>query len=640
VSYTGRVLLVAALVALAPTSASAKWTRLSSANFVFLGDASAGQIREVAEKLEQFREVMTRALPGATSTSPVPTIVLVFANDRSLNPVKPLFRGNTTEIGGYLQTGEDLNYLAINGEYIDIALRTVFHEYAHLLTANTLGPTPPWLSEGLAGFYEMTYVTDGGKKVTIGRAPAEYLQLLKGSTLIPMKELLSVDQRSQVYNEGNRRNVFYAQSWALTHYVTLGNKERAAQFRQYLTAVRNGVEHQQAFSEAFVDVEALHRELFDYVRKYLFPALVMEFDEKVVAAAERGTTIDDVEGEIHVADLQARVGRADEARVALKTIVDRKKHAARALTTLGLIDFRARRVKEALPVLERAASEGPGDAFVLTSYGRALAAAVEEETASDTRSTLLNQARVPLANAVELDANSSYAAGMLGYIELSLGSDIPRAVTLLERAARLAPSRESYRMMLAQAFMRQGNFPRATELLGALLASGRSADVRANARRLLGNIGDARARASAASAAASAAPVTSERVVGFSTDSEAIPPRTPPTVRFDLRAVQAGESRALGQFTTIECSRDLIVLHVVDNGRVFKLAAKQLSEIDFITYRTDTTGSVTCGPLKPAVRALVTYRPTATTATAGSIDGDAVAIELLPDDYQPEAVVR
>jgi tetratricopeptide (TPR) repeat protein len=637
-THTVRVLVIAAFVAVLPGAADAKWTRLNTANFVFIGDASAGKIREVAEKLEQFREVMTRALPGATSTSPVPTIVVVFATDRSLTPVKPLFRSNTTEVGGYLQTGEDLNYIAINGEYIDIALMTIFHEYAHLLTANTLGPTPAWLSEGLAGFYEMTQVSGGGKKVMIGRASAEQVQLLKGVTLIPIKELLAIDQRSQVYNEGNRRNVFYAQSWALTHYLTLGSQERAPQFRQYLTAVRNGVEPRQAFTESFKDVELLDRELFDYVRKFLFNALVMEFEDKVVAEAERPTTIGDVEGEIHVADLQARVGRADEARDKLKAIVGRKPDAVRAWATLGLIDLRESHVKEALPVLERAAAGGPRDAFVLTSYGRALVAAIEEETASDSRLALMNAARVPLAKAVELDMKSSYAAGLLGYVELALGSDLPRAVTVLEQAARLAPSRESYRLMLAQAFMRQGNFPRATDLLGTLLASGRTAEVRDNARSLLAEIGNARARASRASSAESG---TSEPIVGFSTSSDVLPPRrTPATVRLDLRTVQSGESRALGQFTTIECTAGRIVLHVVDNGRVFRLAAKQMSDIDFITYRTDTTASVSCGPLKPAVRALVTYRPTATTTAAGSIDGDAVAIELVPDDYQPEAVVR
>jgi hypothetical protein len=40
------------------------------------------------------------------------------------------------------------------------------------------------------------------------------------------------------------------------------------------------------------------------------------------------------------------------------------------------------------------------------------------------------------------------------------------------------------------------------------------------------------------------------------------------------------------------------------------------------------------------LRAFVTYRARAATTAAGMIDGDAVAIELLPDDYQPDATVR
>jgi tetratricopeptide (TPR) repeat protein len=627
------------LVGLLPSVAAARWTRLSTAHFVFIGDASAGRIREVAEKLEQFRKVMTLALPGATATSPVPTIVVVFATDRSLNPVKPLFRGNATDVAGYLQTGEDLNYIAVNGEYIDFALVTVFHEYAHLLVNNTIGSAPAWLNEGLAEFYQMMQVTDGGRKVLIGRAPAQHVELLKASTLIPIKQLLSIDQRSQVYNEGTRRGVFYAQSWALTHYLTLGSKERAPQFRQYLAALRSGVEHQRAFSDAFSgDITALDRELFDYVRNYLFPARGLEFAERVVGEAERGATIDDVEGEIHVADLQARVGRGEEARVRLKAILGRKPDAALGWMALGLIDFREQRISDAIPLLERAAERGQDNALIQTALGRALIAALNQRATSDPQADMIRKARVPLSRAVELDQNSSYAAAMLGYVELALGSDLPRAVSLLERATQLAPSRDQYRLMLAQALVQQREFERATDHLGSLLATGRSADVRDDARRLLAQVGDARARASSPSA--TTAPPISEKLVPLSSVGGSPPPAPSAprsTFRPELRVVRSGETRTLGQFLAIECRSDLIVLRVEVNGRVLRLAAKQMSDVDFITYRSDTTGSVNCGTLPAPVRVLVTYRVrTADTAT-NMIDGDAVAIELLPDDYRPEA---
>src|SRR5262245_55427966 len=105
--------LTIALLAGLPAATEAKWTRVRSATFVCVGDASEGQIRRSARKLEQFREVMLRALPGAVATAPVPTVVMVFATDRALEPVAPLFRGNAIEVAGYFQAGEDVNYVAI-----------------------------------------------------------------------------------------------------------------------------------------------------------------------------------------------------------------------------------------------------------------------------------------------------------------------------------------------------------------------------------------------------------------------------------------------------------------------------------------------------------------------------------------------
>jgi tetratricopeptide (TPR) repeat protein len=628
-----RVLLIAALVAALPSTAAARWTKLTSANFVFIGDASGVQIRRVAERLETFREVMIRALPGATATSPVPTIVVVFATDRSLNPVKPLFRGNTTDVSGYMQSGEDVNYIAINGEYIDIALRTVLHEYAHLLTGNTIGRAPVWVSEGLAEFYATMEGLEGGKSVIIGRAPAEHVDLLKSSTLIPIKELLAIDQGSQVYNEGLRRGVLYAQSWALTHYLTLGNKERASQFRKFLASLRSGLDQERAFSESFGDdIAALDRELFDYVRQFAFPALRMQFSERVVGEADRATTIDDLEGDIHVADLQARIGRDKEARTRLQAIVQKKPDAAMAWTVLGLIDFRERRFTEALPQLERAAERGPQNAFVQTAFGRALVTLINEQTGAEEQATL-RKARTTLSRAVELDPVSGYAAGMLGYVELAIGEDLARAVSMLERAVKLAPSRDQYRLFLAQALMRRGDFQGATNQLGSVLATGSSPEARDDARRLLGDVANARVRAESPGAAPATTTGSTGRPIGSVPGLSA--PATRATVRLDLRVVQNGETRTLGQFTAIECRPNLIVLQVDASGGTLRLAAKQLSEIDFITYRTDTAGSVQCGALPKPVRVLVTYRVRSETTAAGTIDGDAVAIELVPDDYTP-----
>ena len=197
-----RALLVvlSIVAALVPTGADAKWTQVRSTNFIFIGDASEGQIRRIAQKLEQFREVMLKALPGATAASPVPTVVMVFATDRSLRPVAPLFNGNPIELAGYFQPGEDVNYIAIDAEYIDPALLAIFHEYSHFLVTNSIGPLPAWASEGLAEVYELVQERDGGKKAMVGLAPQYHVELLKANTLIPIRDLLAVNQESSVDN--------------------------------------------------------------------------------------------------------------------------------------------------------------------------------------------------------------------------------------------------------------------------------------------------------------------------------------------------------------------------------------------------------------------------------------------------------
>ena len=102
-------LAVSAGIAAAPVEAAGKWTQLQSENFLFVGDASEGQIRRVAERLEQFRDVLLRVLPRANGHSAVPTIVMVFDQDRSMAPVTPMFRGRPIELAGYFLNGEDVN---------------------------------------------------------------------------------------------------------------------------------------------------------------------------------------------------------------------------------------------------------------------------------------------------------------------------------------------------------------------------------------------------------------------------------------------------------------------------------------------------------------------------------------------------
>jgi hypothetical protein len=228
---------------------------------------------------------------------------------------------------------------------------------------------------------------------------------------------------------------------------------------------------------------------------------------------------------------------------------------------------------------------------------------------------------------------------MLGYVELVSGTDLPRATVLFERAIQLAPSREQYRLYLAQALIRQREFTRATSHLGPLVASGRSGDVRNQARDLLGRVSQLqqRARTSAAEPGPvdlAPPPPPSEAQVpepGVQTGPAAGDRQD--SARPDLRPVGAGETRVRGSFRAIECVEGRISLVVESDGVVLRLRAKQLTDVDFISYRPDPPGSVGCGVMPTAQQVLATYRAGRVGSGSTGTDGDAVAIELLPDNF-------
>ena len=265
--------------------------------------------------------------------------------------------------------------------------------------------------------------------------------------MMPVKQLLAVDHSASVYNEGSRRSVLYAQSWALVHYLTLGNPARAAQFRKYLSAMRSGTPDEQAFAAAFGnDTAALDRELSEYVRRHTFPAVRLNFPEKTAATTvPRGRTLDDDEADTYVADMQARVNRVDEARARIAAIQKRAPKVGRASMVLGTIDLRENRLADALGHLEKAAALAPDDFIVQSTYGRGLVTQMSEaRTDIEGAAAVLPRARQALRRATAISPGSARAAWMLAYAELVGGGDVAAAIGALERAVQLDPSREEY----------------------------------------------------------------------------------------------------------------------------------------------------------------------------------------------------
>jgi tetratricopeptide (TPR) repeat protein len=484
-----RVLVAALVVAGTPVDASAKWTRLRTPHFLVIGEASEGRIRRTAQKLEQFRDMVARVLPGAVAVAPAPVVVVVFPHAWAFTPYVP--SGRSSDLVGYSVSWEDVSYIAVNAGRADLAESIAFHEFTHILMGNTLGEIPLWVNEGLAELYATFQDERGGRGAMIGAGRGYHLSLLRSRGLIPVADLIAIDDKSPEYDESVRRGILYAQSWALMHYLSFGSAERRSQLTAYLAALQAGQPSIRAFVDAFgSDVTALDGELRDYIRRVSVPVVRVEFSERVaVDTSLRGETMADPEGEAYLGDLLFRADQRDAARRHLQRILDKVPAQPRAVATLGLIELESGRVDQAVALLERAVTLAPGDGAIRGTLGRALVARAQQLPAGgDAFAVALAGARTTLEEATRLDAAAAHTSALLGYVALLGRTDPAVAVAHLSRAVQMAPAREQYQMRLAEALLRDRQFERARSYLAPLATRGRSSQVRDAAATLLATI--------------------------------------------------------------------------------------------------------------------------------------------------------
>jgi len=620
------------LVTAVPAPALADWIRVRSANFVVVSDASERDVRRAAAWLEQFRQAMLQALPGELVASPVPTIVVAFGRSRTFESFTPHLEGRQMDdVSGYFVGNEDLNYIAVNLGRGDRAFSTILHEYTHFLVENALGPVPVWVDEGLAQYYETFEVRDDGIAI-IGMPLAEHLDALRRNRMPPLENLLRVDRASPTYTQDEHgRGLFYAQSWALVHYLLRGGPARDGQLGAYLARLRGGGDAEASFAGAFGENAraALEDELRDYVSQSRMTALAFRLDVDP-AADDVGPVqpLDEREADVYLGDLLARVGRVDAARARLERVLEDRPDQARAASALGLIALRDDQLDAALPLLERGADAGPDDALALGAYGRGLVAQLASQSGDDFETTL-RRARDVLERAVALDPETAPISALAGYTA-ALDGDVDVAVARLRHALTLTPTNELYQLRLAEALVAAGDWDGANRYLDPLVGAGRTAATRQRALELMTEMVLARVRAATPPPPAEPEPAAT-RV------PEPPPVGTPPPVAVSrpvLRSVESGETRVVGRLRGVLCRGGARVIVVETAGGLLRLRRHASREFVYVAYVAGAPAAIACGELTPARRVLATYVAPAPPARP-DIDGDAVAIEIVPEGFTP-----
>jgi len=185
---------------------------------VVISDDASAAVRVLSE-LTQARTLLQQ-LAGVDSLLPVRAFAV--RNEASLRELVPQFwesRGLRPLAASY--TGPYDAFIAIRTD-VPTAQRfaLLLHEYVHLLTTAHVPDPPAWLDEGLSEFWSSLEID--GQQAVVGRPPARHLKLLRAREWLPVDEMRRY-QRGKLPDDQGRAAMFYAQSWALVHYLLLGN---------------------------------------------------------------------------------------------------------------------------------------------------------------------------------------------------------------------------------------------------------------------------------------------------------------------------------------------------------------------------------------------------------------------------------
>ena len=595
---------LALLVWLIAAPVSAQWVRIDSPNFTIFGEIGEKRTREYAGEFERFREALGRVVPGAALRAAVPAVVIIFKDQRSFGPYRPIFNGKPIELSGYFSGGSSLNTIMLPATDKEAALRTIFHEYSHLVIANVARGLPPWLGEGLAEYYSTFEVRPDGRRATLGRPIETHLIRLNTERLLTLEELLSVSHESPLYNEGSRRSVFYAQSWALVHMLLNGEPRRDKAFNEYVKLVSSGRSAADAWTEAFPDPKIMEQ-LRRYVRQFSMTGYAFTFDKDISPATFNVTTPPAADVQAALGDLRRHVpGHPPAAHLdAIAGPTTPYVKAVRGLVFLDEGDYGS-----ALPLLLEAAG-ATTDWLVryraATGLERIINAAGRTETGQKAAAAALDalnaviQVRPDLPHALALKA-----------LVLGPGDD---GLATLKRARELAPGHEHYAIWQGQFHLDRGEFADARRVLAPLMSPLFPKDIREYARGIMGQVVTVEQSVAARARTGDPAPHPTER------------PTQQGEVRWVFRMLQPGELRIEGVLERIECPRVGVMLHVRQGDRAMRFAADAFDAIEFLTYRDDLSGSIQCGPRKPADPVYVTY----VIDPKGS-DGRVIAVEFLP----------
>jgi tetratricopeptide (TPR) repeat protein len=437
------------------------WIQISSPHFVVVTNANEKQGRHVADQFERMRSVFHAAFPKAQVDPGAPIIVLAVRDDkgfRALEPEAYLAKGSL-KLGGLFLRAADKNYVLMRLDAEGAhPYSVVYHEYTHLLMSKSAEFMPLWMNEGLAEFYQNTEIRE--KEALLGEPSAENILWLRQNRLLPLATLFAVDQSSPYYHDENKGSIFYAESWALTHYIEMNDfLSKTHRMTDYLNLVSQQIDPVTAGTRAFGDLKQLQQELERYVGGSSgFREFKMTTTTEVDDSAFKVESLTEPQSDAVRADFLAYNNRIADAQSLLDHVLQEDPKNVSAHETKGFLEFRQGHLEEAKKWYAQAV-QLDSQSYLAHYYFAAMSMSGARDAADQ------EQVESSLRAAIKLNPSFGPAFDRLAVFLAMQHKNLDEARMMGLTAISLEPANIGYRINLANVWMTMENGQNAVNVL-------------------------------------------------------------------------------------------------------------------------------------------------------------------------------
>jgi tetratricopeptide (TPR) repeat protein len=562
------VFAILMLAAIPPARAKDdKWVEARSQNFIVVSNAGEKQARDVAIQFEQIRELFQRSMPF-TKDHPTPVITILAAKDE--NTLKELLPEYWAEKGHSHPAGIFISFpyqqsIAVQLSGLgDNPYEAIYHEYYHSLTIPYFPGMPVWFSEGMADFYGNSKISD--KTALLGMPNFGLVELLHQQSLIPLSTLFQVKQDSPYYNESNKVSIFYGESWALTHYLMVGeNGAHRPELQAYLLALGQGESQQDAATKAFGDLGKLQRTLQSYVNSASFYEFRAAAPDKIPESAVEVHPISDAEADAYRGGFLALHKQYKPAEDLLQEAIRLDPKLALAQQNLAISYYFQEKSAEAISALSAAIELDPK--VTVTRY---LRADLTSRTSGSGQSN--PQVEADLRAAIAANSNFAPAYGLLANHLATRGEQLPEALDFAKKSVALEPGNSYYQLAVARVLARMQEYDQAQAVATTARANARDANSKANADQFLEFLRNAR-EIEARNKEFLSHRESERTTVDTSTDSAEPDEEDPQPAD--------GKSRVDGTVTDIQCKAQEMTITIAAKDGPTKLHSIDNTKMDF-----------------------------------------------------------